>query len=231
MVKTGRNLLAVSVLMVAVILLSGCGGITIQNTSGIKKYLITQARCELLAIRMKKDYKDFIESPQYRQIEISYNTAAAYGNGYIADIIVQVKTSHIVNVSEEAFTGSDVYAKMKEFLTWEAFTPIKEAPEKPKPSLGNLWPHGRAQNLGISLSDLDLVESAITKAVGIFTSLQDRADKETDAQLKILEQEWFSRVYWNSFDRTTEDSFNMKWTRSFQPTVTIPSTKEADQSK
>jgi hypothetical protein len=199
MIKIIKAIVAVCMVFSLVPLLCGCccGGLDIKDTSGIKDYLSTQARCELLAIRIKKYYS---AAPQYQKAEASYNTAAAYGNAYMADLIVSIKTSHVVDVSDDSFKNSDAFAKMQGFLAYEALTAPKQGVNK----------------LEVSPSEVTAAEEAVKGAIGIFTSMQDRIQAETDANLKVLEEEWFSRVYWNSFDKTTEDSFNMKWTRTSQ---------------
>ncbi len=207
MLKTIKAIIAVCMVFSIIPLLCGCccGGLDIKDTSGIRDYLSTQARCELLAIRIKKYYST---APQYQKAEAAYNTAAAYGNAYMADLIVSIKTSRVVDVPDEAFKSSDLFAKMQSFLAYEALTNQKaEVPAGQKPKA-----------LGVSPSEVIAAEDAVKGAMGIFASMQDRIQAETDANLKVLEEEWFSRVYWNSFDKTTEDSFNMKWTRSTQAT-------------
>jgi len=207
MIKTIKAVIAICMLFSIIPLLCGCGssGLDIKDTSGIKDYISMQARCELLAIRLKKYCS---AAPQFQKAESVYNTAAAYGNAYMADLIVAIKTSHIVDVSDDAFKNSDIFTKMQSFLAYEALTNSKTEATR----------EGKAVKRGVSLGGVTAAEDAVKGAVGIVTNMQDRIQAETDANLKVLEEEWFSRVYWNSFDKTTEDSFNMKWTRTGQGT-------------
>lgn len=191
MVRKVRNVLLVSVLTASVLLLSGCGGLDIKHTGGITNYLIKQARCEMLAIKIKEKYPD-PKSEQYKKAEGLFNDAAAVANGTIAQLIVAIKTSHVVDISNEDFKTSDINGKMQAFLSLdnELFPPALKAELTPTEAV------------------------SIAKDIsGLVADWQDRVDKETDAGLKVMDDEWFSRVYWSTFDKTTADSFSKKWTK------------------
>lgn len=177
--------------MAAVVFLSGCGGLELKHTGGVKDYLIKQARCELLAIKIKDSFKD-VKSYQHRKARDLFDDAAAVGNGTVADLIVSVKTSHVVDISEEDFSKSEINKKMEAFLALdeEFFPPLLKAEMAPS----------EAVSLAKDIS-------------GMVMDWQDRVDKETAAGLKVMDEEWFSRVYWSTFDKTTSDSFNKKWAK------------------
>ena len=207
MVKMARDVFAVSVLMAAIVLLSGCGRLQINNTSGIREYLITQARCELLAVKIKSDFPN-MNSAQYRKAEKLFNDAAAVGNGAMAEFIVKVKTTHVVDYTEDDFKKSETNKTMQAFLKLEdefaSQVNIKGVKEKLAVTpIGGL--------------NIQLPTPSVQEMMEIAKAVQKRVDDQTAAGLNVINAEWFDRVYWNTFDKVGAESFNKKWQRIIQP--------------
>ena len=71
----------------------------------------------MLAIKIKEKYP--AKSDEYLKAEGLFNDAAAVANGTISQLIVSVKTSHVVDISNEDFKSSDVNQKIQAFLNLE----------------------------------------------------------------------------------------------------------------
>jgi hypothetical protein len=116
MLKRG---LGVAVVLGAILMVgSGCEGLSVKDTGGIKLYLSDQSAAEIRALAMKTAYRDKT-SQAYKTAEKLYNQADADGTGWVSGILLDAKMKHEVNVSESQYKNSPAGKSLAAFLALE----------------------------------------------------------------------------------------------------------------
>lgn len=162
--------------------LSGC--MSIQDTSGIKKYLQDQGRAEILAVDIKTKNPDK-NSPDYKNAETLFNKAAGTGNGWTKGIVFDAKTKREVNISVQDYKDSDAGKSIAAFLSLEpevttkAFDPVTAT-------------------------------AIATFVASVIDLIQKQNDKQVEAAIHAIEEE-FSKARWTTFELTTSQWANEKY--------------------
>lgn len=156
----------------------------VKDTSGIKRYVLDQARAERLAVTIKAYCAD-TNSPTYKRAEWLFNRAAGYGTGWANGVILDAKTKGVIDVPISTYEQSETARAIAEFLALDPGPPNKSLDPVFWSAVGGL-------------------------ATEITQTIMEQRRKTIAAAIATLEEQ-LKKVQWTSFENTTEEWINHKY--------------------